>query len=131
MEQTYFQIQLDNAIKEADKLLKQLNTLKTDYANMRIEEALAKSVTAAKISEAVALKTRALPAHTGHPQADAMVQNVIEEAVPVEMGFTEEGWFFLRMPILLPRKEKSSRSYLRGFLYPALERFTYEKPKIR
>ena len=47
------------------------------------------------------------------------------------MWFTEEGWFFLRMPILLPRKEKSSRSYLRGFLYPALERFTYEKPKIR
>ena len=131
MGQTYFQIQLDSAIKETEKLLKQLNAVKTDYADKRIEEALTKSVTAAKISDGVALKTRALPAHTGHPQADAMVQNVIEEAVPVEMGFTEEGWFFLRMPILLPRKEKSSRSYLRGFLYPALERFTYEKPKIR
>ena len=131
MEQTYFQIQLDRAIKETEKLLKQLNAVKTDYANKRIEEALTKSVTAAKISEGVALRTRALPAHTSHPQADAMVQNAIEEAVPVEMGFTEKGWFSLRMPILLPRKEKSSRSYLRGFLYPALERFTYEKPKIQ
>lgn len=131
MELTYFQIQLDRAIKEVEKLLKQLNAVKTDYADKRIEEALTKSVTAAKISEGVALKTRALPAHTGHPQADAMVQKAIDEAIPVEMGFTEEGWFSLRMPILLPRKEKSSRSYLRGFLYPALERFCYGKEKIR
>lgn len=131
MEQTYFQIQLDRAIKEVEKLLKQLNAVKTDYADKRIEEALTKSVTAAKISEGVALKTRALPAHTGHPQADAMVQKAIDEAIPVEMGFTEEGWFSLRMPILLPRKEKSSRSYLRGILYPALEKFSHGKEKIR
>ena len=131
MEQTYFQIQLDRAIKETEKLLKQLNAVKTDYADKRMEEALAKSVSAARISESVTLKTRALPAYTGHPQAEGMVQKAIEEAVPVEMGFTEEGWFCLRMPILLPRKEKSSRSYLRGLLYPALERFTCGKPKIR
>ena len=131
MEQSYFQIQLDRAIKEAEKLLKQLNAVKSDYADKRMEEALAKSVTAARISESVALKTSALPAYTGHPQADAMVQNAIEEAVPVEMGFTEKGWFSLRMPILLPRKEKSSRCYLRGFLYPALEKFSHGKEKIR
>ena len=131
MEQSYFQIQLDSTIKEAEKLLKQLNAVKLDYADKRIEGALEKSVTAARISESIALKTRALPAYTGHPQAEVMVQKALEEAVPVEMGFTEEGWFCLRMPILLPRKEKSSRSYLRGFLYPALECFTYEKPKIR
>ena len=55
----------------------------------------------------------------------------IREAVPVELGFTEQGWFCLRMPMLLPRKEKSSRSYLRGFLYPALEEFTAELEPIR
>ena len=131
MEQTYFQIQLDSAIKEAEKLLKKLNAVKSDYADKRMEEALSKSVTAARISESVALKTRALPAYTGHPQADAMVQKVIVEAVPVEMGFTKEGWFSLQMPILLPRKEMSSRSYLRGFLYPALEKFSHGKEKIR
>ena len=131
MEQTYFQIQLDRAIKEAEKLLKQLNAVKTDYAEKRIEDALEKSVSAARIAESVALKTRALPAYTDHPHADSMVQKAIDEAVPVEMGFTEEGWFSLRMPILLPRKEKSSRSYLRGFLYPALEKFSRGKEKIR
>lgn len=131
MEQSYFQIQLDRAIKEAEKLLTQLNAVKTDYAEKRIEEALTKSVTAAKISEVVALKTRALPAYTGHPQAEVVAQKALEEAVPIEMGFTMEGWFGLRMPILLPRKEKSSRSYLRGMLYPALEKFTQGKPQIR
>ena len=131
MERSYFQIQLDRAIEEAEKLLKQLYAVKSDYTKRHMEEVLEKSVTAARIAESAALKTRALPAYTGHPQADAMVQEVIAEAVPVEMGFTEEGWFCLRIPILLPRKEKCSRSYLRGYLYPALERFTYGKPKIR
>ena len=131
MEKSYFRIQLDSDIKEAEKLLKQLYAVKEDYEERKMEEALEKSVTAARIAETVALKTRALPAYTGHPQAEDMVQKVIEETIPVEIGFTEEGWFCLRMPILLPRKEKSSRSYLRGFLYPALEKFTYGKPKIR
>ncbi len=131
MEQTYFQIQLDRAMKEAERLNKTLYAVKTDYAEKRMEEAMAKSVTAARIAESVALKTRALPAYTGHPQAEAMIQELIAEAVPVEMGFTDEGWFCIRIPILLPRKEKSSRSYLRGLLYPALERFTCGKPKLR
>ena len=131
MEQSYFQIQLDRGIKEAEKLLKQLNAVKKDYADNRMEDALGKLVSAARIAESVTLKTRALPAYSGHPQAEVMVQEVITDAVPVEIGFTEEGWFCLRMPILLPRKEKSSRSYLRGLLYPALERFTCRKPKLR
>ena len=109
MEKSYFQIQLDRAIKEAEKLLKQLYVVKADHKERKMEEALEKSVTAARIAEAVTLKTRSLPAYTGHPQAEDLVQKVIEEAIPIEMGFTEEGWFCLRMPILLPRKEKSSR----------------------
>lgn len=131
MERSLFQNQLDRAIKETEKLIKQLYVVKSVYTERHMEEALERSVTAARIAESVTLKTRALPAYTGHPQAEEMVQKVLQETIPVEMGFTEDGWFCLRMPILLPRKEKSSRSYLRGFLYPALERFTYRKPKIR
>lgn len=44
---------------------------------------------------------------------------------------TKKGWLKLQMPILLPRKEKSSRSYIRGFLYPALEQFAFSRVKIR
>ena len=131
MEPTYFQNQLDSAIKETEKLLKQLYAVKKDYAEKRIEYALEKSVSAAKLSEAVTLKTRSLPAHTGHPQAEVLVREAIADAVPVEIGFTEQGWLKIEMPILLPRKEKSSRSHIRGFLYPVLEQFAFSREKIR
>ena len=49
MEQSYFQIQLDRAIKEAERLVRMLYAVKTDYADKRMEEALTKSVTAARI----------------------------------------------------------------------------------
>ena len=62
MEQSYFQIQLDRGIKEAEKLLKQLNAVKKDYADNRMKDALGKSLSAARIAESVTLKTRALPA---------------------------------------------------------------------
>lgn len=127
-EKSYFRMQLDSAIRETEKLLKMLRAV---GESQDLETALKLSVTTAKISEGVALKTRALPAHTGHPQAERMVQEVISESVPVEIRLTEEGWFYLCMPILLPRKEKSPRSYLRGFLYPALAAFARERPPIR
>ena len=77
------------------------------------------------------MKTRALPAHTCHPRAERAAQEAISESVPVDIRLTEEDWFYLRMPILLPRKEKSPRTYLRGFLYPALASFARERPPIR
>ena len=127
-EKSYFRMQLDSTIRETEKLLKMLRTI---GESRDLEDALKLSVTAAKISEGVALRTRALPAHTHHPQAERVVQEAISESVQVDIKLTEEGWFYLRMPILLPRKEKSPRSYLRGFLYPALAAFARKRPLIR
>ena len=127
-EKSYFRMQLDSAIRETEKLLRMLHAIDE---SRDIENALKLSVSAAKVSEGVALKTRALPAHTGHPQAERSAQEAITESVPVEIRLIEEGWFYLHMPILLPRKEKSPRSYLRGFLYPALAAFARERPPVR
>ena len=127
-EKSYFRMQLDSAIRETEKLLKMLCTI---GESRDLETVLKLSVTSAKLSEGIALKTRALPAYTGHPQAERMAQEAISESVPVDIRLTEEGWFYLCMPILLPRKEKSPRSYLRGFLYPALAAFARERPPIR
>ena len=44
-------------------------------------------------SERMTLLTRALPCYTGSGTAPYEVDEIIREAVPVEMGFTEEGWF--------------------------------------
>ena len=123
MQKSYFQMTLEKTIRQTEKLLKILQAVQTDYADTRMEAAMEKAVSAAKQAEKVALMTRALPAHTGHPRAKELTRNAIAEAIPIEIGFTDQGWFCLRMPILLPRKEKSSRNYIRDFLYPALEQF--------
>ena len=128
MELTIWEKALDDAIRSAEMLVRKLKALKTLSG---AEEKLAGSTSAAKLSEGVTLRVRSLPGHTGHPMAQEFLRSAIREAVPVELGFTEQGWFCLRMPMLLPRKEKSSRSYLRGFLYPALEKFTADLDPIR
>lgn len=76
--------------------------------------------------EKLALLCRSLPCYTGHPKAKQEVEMLLGTTVPVEMGYTEQGWFLLRMPILLPKKEKGSPEYVRGFLYPAMRRFFNE-----
>lgn len=128
MERTMFGKSLDEAIREAEKLVRRLRQIR-DLTDA--EERLAGAVTAAKISEGVTLRVRRLPAHTGHPKGAVMAREAIRESVPVELGFTEQGWFCLRLPMLLPRKEKSSRSYIRGFLYPALEEFAADLEPVR
>ena len=123
MHKSYFQMTLEKTIQQTEKLLKLLKSVHTDYEDKRMENTMEKAVSAAKQAEEVALLTRALPAHTGHPRSKELTRDAIAEAIPIEIGFTDQGWFCLRMPILLPRKEKSSRSYIRGFLYPELEQF--------
>ena len=96
-EKTYFEMQLDSTIRVTEKLLKKLKEVKVDWTERRREDALAKSVSAARISEAVALKTRSLPAHTGHPKAEPLIRKVIAESVPVEVGFTDQDWLCIRL----------------------------------
>lgn len=123
MQKSYFQMTLEKTIRQTEKLLKILQAVQTNYADKRMEAAMEKAVSAAKQAEEVALLARALPAYTGHPRAKELTRDAIAEAIPIEIGFTAQGWFCLRIPILLPRKGKSSRSYIRDFLYPALEQF--------
>lgn len=74
-------------------------------------------------AEQMTLLARALPAYTGHPKAAERTETLLQETVPVELGFTRKGWFCLRIPALLPKKERGSPSYIRDFLYPAMRRF--------
>lgn len=131
MQKSYFEMTLEKTIKRAEKLLQKLKSVRELYGERKIETAMKESVSAVKLAEELTLLVRSLPAHTSHPQARELVQSAIRATVPVDIGFTEQGWLCLRMPILLPRKEKSSRSYIRDFLYPVLERFSAGKGTIR
>lgn len=85
----------------------------------------------AQESELLTLTARMLPAFTGHPLALRMMEEMIDITVPVQIGFTEQGWFVVILPTLLPKKEKGSADYIRGFLYPAMRRFFCGKNPVR
>ena len=69
-----------------------------------------------------------LPAMSGDLAADNERNAIIAEEIPVEMGFTEEGWFLARIPMLLPKKDGGNVDHLRTMLYPAFRRYFNERP---
>lgn len=68
-----------------------------------MELAYAMALKLAEESEKLTLLTRALPAY-GNPRALQDVDAVAAESVPIEAGFTIEGWFCIRLPLLLPKR---------------------------
>ena len=118
-----FQRSLDQAdarLKRTAQLLARTRRL-ADSGN--IPEAFNMAFTFAAEAEKLTLLARSIPAYTGHPQAALLSEELMVETVPVDMGYTEQGWFLLRLPALLPKKESGSPSYLRDMLYPAMRRF--------
>ena len=82
-------------------------------------------------AEQLTLAARTLPSYIGHPDAEGHVEAILKQEIPVEIGYTKEGWFSVRIPMLLPKKSKGSTDYIRSFLYPAMRDFFIEKPPVR
>lgn len=57
---------------------------------------------------------------SGRPNATLAFDNVICNAVPVDICFTEEGWFRLKMSSLPPKEMASNANYIRDVLYAQL-----------
>lgn len=82
-------------------------------------------------AERLVLLTRVLPAYTGSDVARLDVDNTMKLCIPVDMGFTAEGWFRLCIPALLPKKGGGSADYIRSFLYPAMQEYFQRKEPVR
>lgn len=122
---------LGQAESKLKQMSQQMDNIRWMAENGRHEAALEHALCLEYNSERLTLLTRALPGYTGNPLAKAHVEKAIREAVPVEVGYTEQGWFSLRLPLLLPKKEKGSTEFIRGFLYPAKGRFFQGKDLVR
>ena len=120
--------QVESKLKQ---MAQQVDNIRWMTENGRYDAALEHALRLEYNSERLTLLTRALPGYTGNPLAKAHVEKAIREAVPVEVGYTEQGWFSLRLPLLLPKKEKGSTEFIRGFLYPAMGRFFQGKDPVR
>lgn len=122
---------LGQAESKLKQMAQQVDNIRWMAENGRYDAALEHALRLEYNSERLTLLTRALPGYTGNPLAKAHVEKAIREAVPVEIGYTEQGWFSLRLPLLLPKKEKGSTEFIRGFLYPAMGRFFQGKDPVR
>lgn len=74
-------------------------------------------------AEKITLNARRLPCYLGMREAEERVRSEMEKIVPVEIGYTEEGWFCIRMFALLPRKEQGDVNYIRQRLYYEMRKF--------
>ena len=125
---TNYAAAVDKSIRIMKKMQDEAETIRQMIRQGKELESYPRAYELERMTERLAITTRYLPIHTGNKAARSEVERIMDDEVPVEMGFTEEGWFCLRMPMLLPKKEGGTADYIRGFLYPACERFFREVP---
>lgn len=122
---------LDRIDEKIRRMRNQAAAARWFYAYGAPDESYRRALKLEEIAEKTTLLTRVLPAYTGNPSAAEDVETVRKACIPVEIGFTEEGWFSLRIPALLPKKSEGSAEYLRTFLYPAMRRFFRSQEPVR
>ena len=75
------------------RLQEQLASIQWFCENGSTYEVYLHSLNMEETAERLVLLTRALPAYTGVPNAKLEVERRIKDCIPVEIGFTAEGWF--------------------------------------
>lgn len=128
----------NNFVKVLEKIETGIEWMKTQAAAVRwyydadnMSEAYERALKLEEVSEKTILLTRVLPAYTGRPTALDEVEKLVLETIPVNIGFTSEGWFSVRLPTLLPKKASGSADYIRSYLYPAMREFFDGKTPVR
>lgn len=126
-----FQKILDKIENKTKVISEQIKTVRFLYNSGHIGEANEKAFHLNTYSEKLVLLTRALPAYTGCSNANLKINKIMQTHIPLKIGFTFEGWFSVRIPLLLPKKSEGSADYVRSFLYPAMDDFFKTAPPVR
>lgn len=114
---------------ELTKIIEEMRKVIDNFENLSYEEKNNRFLKLVALHEKACLKMRKFPSYLGNPNAKEEVQKIIDEVMNVEIGYTEQGWFCVRMPFLLPKKESGSSEYVKNMLYSALSKFF--KNKVR
>lgn len=130
-QQSPFEREIVRANKEFKKTQESLESMKQKMNNSDINGAYLDALNFADAAEKLTLTARQLPAYTGNPQALKKSEQIITDNVPVQMGFTPEGWFCVVIPALLPKKVKGSADYIRDIMYLSMGKFFRGKKPVR
>ena len=106
-----------------EKLKKSLCKIE-DYINSgEVSKAYAESYSMEALAEKLTNLARLTPIATGNRNAFAKVAENIALVNDIKVGYTERGWFEIKIPALLPRKEKGNASYIRASVQTALNSY--------
>lgn len=119
----------DKLLKDGDKILKNIIFLiNEDRKKEAIEEAMKYEL----IAEKIVNNARIMPIDTGIPEMQEQIsKNIISENNIVVEYLNNNNWFHVRIPALLPKKEKGNPSFIRATLQVALKKYFSENPKIK
>ena len=124
----------EQTLERIDRMLasmtNRVDLIRSLYENRCMQPCYVQTLRLEENAERLVLQARSLPVYTGSRSAIDEVAQIIQDVIPMEMGFTEEGWFCLRIPMLLPKKESGSVNWLRGFLFPALSEFFNKRAPV-
>lgn len=82
-------------------------------------------------TENIARLARTLPVTIGMENAEQEVNRVVAKQVKIIVEETQEGWLKVKLPFLLPKKEKGSSEYLRDVLYCGLQDYFNNREPVK
>lgn len=116
--------------KDVENLNKSIIKISTLLENDMPDEAISESFEYERLAERTVNNARLLPVASGVTYAVEKVKGNIVDLNNVDIKYLEKGWFYVKMPFLLPKKEKGNPTYIRTTINAALEDFFKDKKKI-
>lgn len=118
MEQFYKDVHsLSTLLKKSTDLINTINNEKDP--NVLIEH----TFTLERLSERIANTARLLPHISGIKEHEILAEDIMIEEMDITIALNERGWYVIKIPSLLPKKEKGNASYIRAAVFKALERY--------
>lgn len=106
-----------------EKLNKSLCKIEEYIADGEVSKAYSESYLMEALAEKFTNLARLTPIATGNRTAIDKVTDNIISVNNIKVGYTERGWFEIKIPALLPRKEKGNASYIRASVERALNSY--------
>lgn len=126
----YFDHALDRAISRTSRILGDLRFIREQNREGRKDLVYSYTLTTAEEAEFLIRNTRELILSQKTPTGEEDLQRVIDATYPVEIGFNADGWFGVRIPLLIPKKDNYSVKYLEKRLGPVLDTFWKGRPRF-
>ena len=119
------------AQKEVAALQEKMDLAAKMYQAGREAEGAVLLQEAAVLTRNMSDRYRDLLMSSGNPDYAARLEQIMAEVHPVQIGFTEQGWFGVRMEPLALDRETASKEYIRSIIYPAMRNFFADKDTVR